>query len=73
MFISELEKGKKLAQFMMAKLPHILPFSEVGFSSSINMINYLLQSVQISTQAPGIWTHFFQRSLNGLVVKLLAL
>ena len=29
-FISELEKGKKLAQFMMQKLPHIIPFSEVG-------------------------------------------
>ena len=37
LFISELEKGKKLAQFMMQKLPHIIPFAEVGFLSSLQL------------------------------------
>ena len=28
-FITELEKGKKPAVFLMQRLPHIIPFSEV--------------------------------------------
>ena len=33
-FVSELEHGKKTAQFLMQHVPHIVPFSEVSVACS---------------------------------------
>lgn len=37
-FVSELEHGKKAAQFLMQHVPHIIPFSEVRNAQSVTLL-----------------------------------
>ena len=52
LFISELEKGRKLAQFMMQKLPHIIPFSEVGTPQSLKTLLLRSKANTMSARQP---------------------
>jgi len=37
-FLMELEKGKKTAQFILQKIPHIVPFAEVSIPKHTHLL-----------------------------------
>ena len=70
-FISSIDKGNKVAQFLLQKMPHIITHKDVSTSPSpLNCYSYWI-IVRYGSREPGrLVTYFFT---YGLVIDLVVL